>query len=268
MTKERKDERKWRNSVERPKYGGVHAYSAHELVFITDPADKLYDKHVDEPIVLGGVLNTALHGVIQPIIVFVRKTTDGRKDEIITDGHTRAKRAAVIDHVVGAHKYDGPLKSVRAAIEAIENDADMLKRVMTLAPKGVKIPGVVRTEAKGMTEAKAFGLKVSAQVWRRGEDTVVVQADQAKRLAELGWATPDIAAEMNLSVASINRYLKLDTSKPREKKKRGKATRPSAKQVSDFADQVVAHTTPREKAILKWITKGGSGKELAELFLK
>ena len=70
-----------------------------------------------------------------------------------------------------------------------------------------------------------------------------------------------------MSVATVKRWLAADSSTPRKAKKRGKATRPSTKQIVALVDQIRVHATPRELALLDWVQGKTNGKSVAEHFL-
>ncbi len=247
-----------KTTVEAARMGGVYSFWPHELVMITDPKDKLYDQHIEEEIPDGAVVNVAAHGILQTARVVRR---DG--EPIVIAGHQRTKRAHVVNHIVSVRKYDGTLKSVRDSIKRIEGNEELVRRILQLAPKGVKVPAIVSTRTD---EAHARAIKVAEQVWRRKEDPVAIQADEAQRMTELGFSVEDIATEMNISAATVRRYLKFDTSKPRERKKRGKATRPGAKQIQVFFAKVKDKLNKRERLLLEWILEGGSGVDCENAF--
>ncbi len=201
----------------------------HELAIITDPDDKEYDKRELNVIEPAAVLNLATIGQIQPLSV---RLVGNRLT--ITDGLQRAKRALVINHLNGSHPYKGDCESVHTCIKAMVGTA-LAKRVVEECPRGMKLQIV---PFRG-DDRQAFGAKASANEFRQ-DDPILFKVEKAQRLInKFNYSPDDVAEAMNVSVATVHRWKRMDLTKPRTApKKRGKATRPSKTAVETAFERI------------------------------
>jgi hypothetical protein len=242
------------------------SWDPNDLTLLTDPKDKLYDKHVEDEVPDEDVLNVAAVGVLQPIVIRKREHSDGRVEAVVIAGRQRTKRSLVVNALVG-QPYRGSVKAVHAAIKRMTTvlaSIEIAKRVIAICPEGVRVPAVHRNRGD---DASAREIKSVENAFRRREDPIVYLADDAQRLSELGRAPEEIAEAMKCSVATVRRYLKMDTSKPRKPpQRRGKATRPSVKQLVSLREKINGGLTEREKALFDWWQGDGSSTTVERAF--
>lgn len=255
------DVRSKHQAFEASRMGGAYSFDPSNLTIPTDPTDPLYDKRWSDPIPDGAVLDAAAMGVIEPVVI--SKRVVGKNTlAVVVDGIQRVKRTLVVNALLG-QQYRGEIQVVKDAIDRLKA-SPIGRRVIELCPDGpLRVPTTVRAG----TDADAYAAKVSANFWRH-DDPVSRRAEIAQRLQKHGHSVDEIAARMGgCSTMTVRRMLAIDTTKPREKKVRGGATRPSAKQVASLFEQVKGEITEREKALLKWILKGGDAAHVTEMFL-
>ncbi len=226
----------------------------HELTIITDEDDPHYDEKVTNKIDPVAVLDLAVTGQVQPVSVhaFTNRL-------IIVDGLQRTKRATVINHLNGSHAYKGDVESIKTCIKELIN-TDMAKRIIEECPRGLKL-GITLFRGK---EAEAYGAKISANEFRQ-DDPVQFKARKAQRmLHKWKFSHQDVAEKMNVSVATIKRWEKLDTDKaPKPRKPRGKSTRPTRKRLGDTFERV---TNEKLKTVLGWVLGKVSLEDAAKAF--
>lgn len=227
----------------------------HELTVLTDSKDPMYDARVKLPLKDEAILNLAAIGFVQAIAIRPRGS-----ETLIVDGLQRVKRALVINHLAGAHEYDGTVQSVKEAIKRLSGDDSAIgKRVVQLCPKGVKCPVIVN---RASNDAGAYAAKVSAN-WFREADPLVEQARKVQRLLQLGHSVEDCAEQFGCHVATIKRWAKMDTEKERPPRKaRTKSARPTIKMIGK------AHETAngKVKALLAWVCGKGSFEDAVKAF--
>lgn len=214
----------------------------HELAVITDPDDKEYDKRETNKIDPAAVLNLATMGQIQPLSVRLVGTR-----LTITDGLQRVKRALVINHLNGSHPYKGDCESVKTCIKAMTG-TPIGKRVVEECPRAMKLQIV---PFRG-DDRQAYGAKASANEFRQ-DDPMVFKMEKAQRLInKFNYSPEDVAEAMNVSVATVNRWRRIDLSKPRgEPKKRGKATRPGKIAIETAFEKI--KSDKQAHALLGWV---------------
>jgi hypothetical protein len=206
---------------------GAPSVEPHELTVITKLDDPLYDGRIHLPVKDEAVLNFAAAGQVQPVAVRSR----GYDELVIVDGLQRWKRATIINHLVGRHTYRGGLPAIDEAVARLK-DSDIGRRIVELAGGGMKLyVSIFRAGDNESLRAKA-----SANVWRE-DDAIAEQIRKAHQLARHGFSPADISETLGKSVKTIERYLAADPDKPKQKKKRGKAARPSVKRIHAIHDR-------------------------------
>jgi len=238
---------------------GQTSVDPHDLVLITDKRDPMYDARINLAVPDEDVLNLAAVGFVQPVAVRLRGD-----DPVIVDGVQRVKRALVINAITGVHPYTGRVPSIMEAISRMGGtDSYAGKRVIELAPKGVKVPISVH---RGK-EADAFAAKVSANEFRQG-DTIIEKARKAQQLNNHGHDAADIAAMFKVHVGTVKRWLAMDTEKERgPRKKRAKLDRPTPARVQKvLLASDAPKWTAREALMVAWLCGRAKDAELFEAF--
>lgn len=221
---------------------GAPSVEPHELKVITDPSDPLFDARIYLPLTDEAILNFAAVGQVQPIAIRTR----GFDDLVVVDGLQRWKRATVINAICGKRRYDGTIEPVVAAIERLTMSG-LDRRIIELCPSGVKLKvSLYRADDKISQLAKA-----SANEFRVG-DEVGEKARKAQQMSRHGIEDADIATAFGVTGQTVRRWLALDLDAPKERKKRGKATRPSRKTLAGLAVELAHVGCPSFAAIIEW----------------
>ncbi len=255
MTKERKSHH--------PLEGGsrvtAYTFDPQELILLTDSKDPLYDKRVHDPVGREYILNIADLGVETPILV---RNRGGQS--IVTKGKQRTKAALTLNALTAGVKYTGDIKAVHVAIKEFGADTEFVK-LLTRFTKGraLKIKAVPNNSGDDQRVRLAMRAE---NAHRRGSELADTISWAREEHEKYGTSLDDIARAEGVSVATVKRWTK-DTKETKPPKKRGKATRPSAKQVAELADRISAQATPRERALLHWILGTSNGVDVAEMFL-
>lgn len=238
----------------------AYTYAADAVVLITDPKDPLYDKRVTNPITRERVVNVATFGILQSLIFRKRGT-----EIIVNVGKQRTKTVLVINALLGT-PYKGDVKVVHEAIAEFSKDEELVKLVMART-KGVplRLPGLIRNSG----DVASARLIVTSENSQRVNDSLqeaILRVQQNYEQHHI--PVEDLAIAEGRSVASIKRWLNLDASKPRAKKTRGKAVRPSIKTITGFIEKHGSSATKREKVIFDWWLGKADMSDLVELFTK
>lgn len=232
---------------------GSPSWEAHELVLDGLPDERLNDEIADE-----AILNMAALGQLQPVLV----RANGKGLEVV-EGRQRVKRALVINHLAGRHAYEGPLSSVKKAINRLTG-SNLGKRVIAEAPKGIK---VLVTVHRG-DEKEAMRAAVAANEHRH-DDALERKIRKAKRLAKQGFAPEEIAEDFGVSVATAKRWLTVEADKP--KGTRGKqSTAPTRAKLSAYHERLTAPDADEKAAkwapVFAWLAGKGSRAAVYEAF--
>lgn len=206
-----------------------------DLTLITDPRDPLYDARVEDPIPLPAVLDAAARGIVTPIVV--RRVGEL---SVVLDGIQRTKRALVVNALCGVSKYSGNVSAVMQAIIDIkagqELEDSLARRVVALAPNGLKVPAVARN---GGSLGDAYAVKTALNEFRH-DDPIARKIQKAHRLAELGRTPDDIALDMGgVSHTTVKRWLARDPNEVKVRKLRGQAKRPGVPRIETISKSMV-----------------------------
>ena len=254
-------ERKSHHPLEGGSRISAYAFSTPELTLIGDPHDPLYDHRIEtRKLTREFLLSIAMRGVETPISVRRRG-----KDNVVIRGKQRTKGVIVVNALCPGIPYTGPVKSIHEAIREFGADQDFVKKVTEWVTKALKIRAVPANAGDERDARMSMRVENSMRYGDVREETIrAAKAEHEK----YGTSAEDIATSEGVSVATARRWLATDLSAPKGSKKRSKHGRPTNKQIRNFAEQVQAHLTPREAALLDWIATGkSSGKNIAELFL-
>lgn len=181
------------------------SFDPEELVLIEDPKHPLYDARVKLPLKPEFIANIAAIGVVEPVIV---RRIDGKP--VVIDGRQRVRAARVVN------------------VRARKNCETTLK-----------VPVVVRNG----DEADAYTVTVSLNEQRQ-DDPKREKIAKAQRLSQLGRSEGDIALAMGVSVPTVKRMLRAEVKASVPAKRRGKATRPSAKKIQAVIDRAGGEIEP------------------------
>lgn len=225
----------------------------HELTIITDTGDDSYDHREALPIEPAAVLNLAAVGLVQAV-----STRPEGNDLLIVDGMQRTKRALVINHLTAVHEYRGKVRAVHECIKLMKDSAEG-RRVVELCPKGMKI---AITVFRG-TAGEAYSGKASANEFRE-DDPIVNKARKVQRLFNKFNYTHEECAEMyKVHVATIKRWLAMDTEKERPARKaRTKSTRPTIRRIAKAYETA----TGKPKTLLGWVCGKASFEDAVKAF--
>lgn len=237
----------------------AYTFDTNELTIITDPKDPLYDRRVEDPLKREFVLNIALRGVDTAINIRRRDTQN-----VVVRGKQRSKAVIVVNALAAGVPYTGPIRAVHAAIREFGADEDFVKKISLFVKKPLKL----RALPANSGDERDARLGMRAENAHRHGDPLAMQIQFVQEEHEkYGTAIADLAANENVSEATIKRWLKMDPNARGPRKKRGKATRPGAKAIEALVEQIRVHMTPRESALLDWIRGKTNGKDIAEHFL-
>lgn len=253
-------ERKAHHPLEGGSRISAYTFDPSELTLITDSKDPLYDVRVEDPIDRAFALNIAARGVQTAIDVRRRGA-----QSIVIRGKQRTKAVIVVNVLAAGAAYTGPIKAIHNAIHEFGADADFVKKVTLWVKKALKIRAL---PANAGDDRDARMSMRTENAYRRGDSLQARIRFAQEEHERYGTPADEIAANENVSVATVKRWLAMDSSTPRRPKKRGKASRPSGKQIATLVEQIRVHATPRELALLDWIQGRTNGKEsVAEHFL-
>lgn len=216
-------------------------YEPHALVLVTKPGERFYSPTIEDPIPDSDILDAANRGIKQSLMV--RKTPKG---DVVVAGRQRTKRALVVNHLLGVKTYAGPIKSVKDAIARLKG-TDLEARIVEIAgakfPKGLMLKAFAENSGTDL-DAEASGI-AEDEIRRGGAGTSTqIRAARARQLIEAGYPLEKVAETMQgVTLAMLRRWAKAaPSSESKAPKKRGKATRPSAKQLEKaLAAAEVAH---------------------------
>jgi hypothetical protein len=254
-------ERKSHHPLEGGSRISAYAFATNELTLISDPHDPLYDHRIESrKLTREFLLSIAMRGVETPISVRRRGS-----DNIVIRGKQRTKGVIVVNALGPGIPYTGPVKSIHAAIREFGADQDCVKKVTTWVTKPLRIRAVPANAGDEKDARMSMRVENSMRYGDVREETIrAAKAEHEK----YGTSAEDIATSEGVSVATAKRWLATDLSAPRGSKKRSKGGRPSIKQIGNLIERVRVHMTPREVAILDWVTTGKAAeKSVAELFL-
>ena len=180
------------------KRGNVFMLPPERLTLIYDRAHPLYDPRVEDEPPENMVMNIAMHGVLEPVLV--RK--NGEAIEVIA-GRGRTK----------------------ATIEANRR----------LTAEG-KLPILIPVIVKGGTDADMFGVMISENEIRR-EDTMIVKGGKARKLLNMGYTIQQIAVTFGVTRQAVNSWLAVnELPKPiKDAVEAGEITATAALQLSDHS---------------------------------
>ena len=230
---------------------GGPSVEPHELTIVTDPDDPLYDRRLHLPISDEALINLAAVGQVQPIAVRPRGM-----GLVIVDGLQRWKRATVINMLTARQGYAGEVSAIHEAYNRCKA-SDLGRRIIELCPAGIKLRvSVFRADEKEAQRAKA-----SANEFRE-QDPVSEKARKAQQMSRHGLEDEEIAQSFGVSGATIQRWLALDVDRPKDRKKRGKATRPSRKRIAEVAKFFSDHARTDASIAMQWALGLGSDDEL------
>ncbi|MBV8720991.1 MAG: hypothetical protein JO277_02505 [Candidatus Eremiobacteraeota bacterium] len=238
----------------------AYTFSPEELTLVTDAHDPLYDKRVGDPLKREFLLNIAARGVETAISVRRRGS-----ENVVVRGKQRTKAVTVVNALACGVHYTGPVQAIHAAIREFGADADFVKKVTLFVKKPLKI----RALPANAGDERDARLSMRAENAHRHGDA---KADQIRFVQEehekYGTPVEEIALNEGVEVSTVKRWLKTDLSERAKPKKRGKASRPSAKQIGELIEQVRGNLTERELMLLDWARGTGraSAKSIAELF--
>lgn len=181
-------------------------FHPHDLIFVVTPGERFYTPTVDDEIPDADVMDMALRGALQSLRV--RRTDAG---SVITAGRQRTKRALVVNALLGAHAYDGPLASVREAIARLKN-SPMGDRIVEVAMKKHGLDGVMlrafAANSGSDVDEEINGL-VEDEIRRGGSGSPwQVRAQRAQALVEAGQPLERVAECMGgVSVATLRKWI-------------------------------------------------------------
>lgn len=150
------------------KRGNVFMLEPERLTLVTDKDHPLYDPRVEDEPSESMILNVAMHGVLEPILV--RK--NGNDIEVIV-GRGRTK----------------------AALEAN-------RRLRAEGKPTLLIPAMV----KGGSDADLFGIVISENEIRR-EDSMVNKGEKARKLLNMGHSVQQIAVTFGVTRQAVDSWL-------------------------------------------------------------
>lgn len=237
---------------------GIPSLLASELTFITDTSDPSYDDRIEDAIPIADVMDVAANGIGEPVVIRQGAGTDA----VIVDGMQRTKRALVVDHCAGVRLYSGTIQSVKEAIEAI-TAAGLDKRIMQLAPSGVKVP------VKVDRGTEAFGRKIALNEHRSGGsgDSIARKASKARKMEAHGAEHEDIATSFGVGVGTVKRWLSLPVDGLAKAPKIGAAKKPGGRVVKKFETTFGGLLSVRELQIIRALTGRISMEELEAHFV-
>ena len=156
-----------------PKEGEPHA-----LTLVVDKAHPLYDERVHWPLDEGMIQNIMIYGIIEPLVVRLNgKRKDGQPNVEIVDGKQRYR-----------HGYEAN------------------KRLLAEGKKPIRVPFFGR----GGDAHTLFGVMVSSNVHRRGEEQLDLAAKVSRFLAMNGASKKEAAVTFGFkTAATVDTYLAL-----------------------------------------------------------
>lgn len=150
------------------KRGNIFMLEPERLTLITDKNHPLYDSRVELPPDENMVLNIALHGVLEPILI--------------------RKNGTAIEVVAGRSRTKATLEANR--------------RLKAEGKPTLLIPALI----KGGTDADLFGILVSENEIRH-EDSMINKGEKARKLLNLGRSMQEIALIFGVSRQSVENWL-------------------------------------------------------------
>lgn len=152
------------------KRGTVFHLEPERLTLVTDKNHPLYDPRVELPYDESMVLNIALHGVLEPILI--------------------RKNGTAIEVVAGRGR-------TKAALE-------VNRRLKAEGKPTLLIPAML----KGGTDADLFGILISENEIRH-EDSMINKGEKARKLLNMGRSIQEIALTFGVSRQSVENWLNI-----------------------------------------------------------
>lgn len=228
----------------------------HDLILVTTPGERFYSPTVEDAVSDADVLDTALRGVLQSLRV--RRTDAG---SVVTAGRQRTKRALIVNDLLGAHAYDGPIQAVRDVIERLRG-TDLGNRIVEIAMKKHGMNGVMlrafAANSGSDVDEEICGL--AEDEMRRGGSgsTWQVRAIRAQALVEAGQPMERIAESMGgVAVPTLRKWIaKLSAPPAAPRAKQAATARPKMKVVKRIYARAVESggLSLRECALLDFFT--------------
>lgn len=184
------------------------------LTLIYDKSHPLYDPRVEEEPSESMILNIAMHGVLEPIIV--RKNGDAIE---VVAGRSRTK----------------------ATLEAN-------RRLVAEGKPPLLIPAIVR----GGSDADLFGVLVAENEIRR-EDNILSKGEKARKLLNMGYTVQQIAVTFGVSRQAVDNWLTAEEmpDEIKEAVKSGELSATAAAQLTELpkVEQVERYKEIKEKGV-------------------
>lgn len=251
------DKRRSHHPLEGGSRVDAYAFDPRDLTLLTDKGDPLYDKRVEDPISREFVLDIAIRGPHTPIAV--RRRDPNR---IVVRGKQRTKACHVLNALTAAVPYTGDVKAIHTAIKEFGAALDFVKQLTTFTRgKSLKLK-VMAANAGDDRDAR---LAMRSENAHRHGDLLAERVRYIQdEIEKYGTAPEDLALAEGVSVATIRRWSKMNTTTRTPKKKRGKASRPSRKQIETMYESHRDKLSMRERAIFDWVL--GSTNDVGGLF--
>jgi len=199
----------------------------HEINIIDDPSDPGFDERLENPIKEERVRSLLLVGQAQALALRLRD--DGKV--VIVEGRQRWKIATLINHLAGVKLYKGKVEAIHEAIETFKG-TELEELCADRASKGLRL---TFTAFRG-DETRATRATAAANE-QRDDDPLNVKIKRVQRMVNvLNHDVGDVAVDMGVTTQTINRWLKVDADKKRQRRKPNGKRRPGAKRLSMARD--------------------------------